>query len=324
MHAIVCDRHGPAEVMGYVEVPMPEPAAGEVLIQAEAIGVNYVDTMRRGGNHPTAPRPPFTPGIELCGRAAGLGPQVAGFKIGERVIARCVTHGAYAEYVCAEARFTASCPESLPPEQGAALFVNGLTAWHALTTVGQARAGEWVLITAAAGGVGTCALQLAKAVGAHVMAAAGSAEKLDLARQLGADVPIDYSRPDWHEDVLAASGGRGASLILESVGGDVFQHCLRCWAARGRLVIFGRASGKPGVVTGDDLLFGNRTAHGLALGMIIEDTEVLRSSMQQLFDMCLGGRLRVVIGRTFPLREAAAAHRHLESRQSRGKIVLLP
>jgi NADPH2:quinone reductase len=223
-----------------------------------------------------------------------------------------------------ESRFAVPCPEALSPEEGAALFVTGQTGYHALVTLGQARAGEDVLITAAAGGVGTCAVQFARLLGARVIAAAGTPEKLAMAKELGAEVLIDYSRPDWPENVLAATEGRGASLILESVGGDVFQGCLRCWAPRGRLVVYGKASGRPGAVTGDELLFGNRTAYGLAVGLVIEDTGMLRSSMRQLFDRVADGRLHLRIGRRFALRDAAEAHRYLEGRQSHGKIVLLP
>ncbi len=223
MHAIVCHEHGGPEVMRYEEVVRPEPAAGEVLVQAEAIGVNYVDTMRRSGRHPAAPAPPFTPGIELAGRIAAVGPGVEGWQVGDRVVARCVSHGSYAEYVRAEARFVAARPESVAAEDGAALLVNGLTAYHALTTVGQLRPGDNVLITAAAGGVGTCAMQIARILGARVIAAAGSPWKLALARDFGADVLVDYSQPGWPQQVLAVTSGQGASLILESAktGGSV-------------------------------------------------------------------------------------------------------
>jgi NADPH2:quinone reductase len=324
MHAVVCSRHGGPEVMRYQEVDRPDPGPGEVLVRAEAVGVNYVDVMRRSGRHPTAPPPPFIPGIELCGRVAALGPGVTRFREGDRVIGRCVSHGAYAEFVRVEERFAVNCPEGLSAEEAAALFVNGQTAYHALITVGRARPGEAVLITAAAGGVGVCLVQVAKRLGARVLAAAGGPAKLEVARSLGADGLIDYTREDWPEAVLGATEGRGADLILESVGGDIFAGCLACWAPRGRLVVYGKASGRPGLIGGDDLLFGSRTAHGLAVGMVIEDTELLAASMRELFGWMADGSLRMVIGRTFPLREAAEAHRHLESRSSHGKIVLIP
>ena len=326
MFAIVCHRHGGPEVMGYEQVAQPEPGPGEVLVRTEAIGVNYVDTMRRSGRHPTAPQPPFTPGIEAYGRVAALGDGVDAelFPEGQPVVARCVTGGAYAEYVSAEARFVVPCPIQIPREQAAAVFVNGQTAYHALVTVGNVQRGETVLITAAAGGVGTMAVQIAKLQGARVIAAASTAEKRSMAEQLGADLVIDYSESNWHRRVLDATDGVGVELILESVGGEICEGCQQCWAPEGRMVIFGKASGTPGLLSGDDLLFGNRTAYGMAVGMVIEDTSLLRSSMQQLFDWIAQGTVRLVVGETHPLRDASVAHRRLVGRQTTGKIVLVP
>ena len=324
MRAIVCHEHGGPEVMRYEETARPEPAAGEVLVGAEAIGVNYVDTMRRSGKHPTAPEPPFTPGIELCGTVAAVGPGVEGVHTGERVIGRCISHGAYAEVVAVEARFTVTCPDGLPVEEAAALFVNGQTAYHALITKGGIEAGQTVLITAAAGGVGSCAVQIGKALGARVIAAAGTAEKLEWAADLGADAGVNYSEPDWPKRVLDLTDGRGADLILESVGGAIAKGCAACWAPGGRMVVFGKASGTPAVVTGDDLLFGNRSAHGLAVGTVIENEGLMREAMNRLFAWRDEGNLRLAIGRRFPLRDAAQAHRELEGRATRGKIILQP
>ncbi|MBW3539333.1 MAG: NADPH:quinone oxidoreductase family protein [Planctomycetes bacterium] len=324
MRAIVCHRHGGPEVMQYEELPRPRPAAGQMLIEAEAIGVNYVDLMRSSGRHPTAPEPPFTPGIETCGRVAETGADVKRFRTGERVIGRCVTHGAYAECVLVEERFTVSCPEMLPAEVGAALFVNGQTAWHALITMGQVQPGETVLITAAAGGVGTCAVQIAKILGAKVMAAAGSEEKLRLAENLGADALVNYTRDEWPQRVLNVTDGRGAELILESVGGAIAAQSLGCWAPGGRMVIFGKASGEPAVITGDSLLFGNRSVRGLAVGMVIENEELMRRAMSELLAWVADGRLTLQIGGRYPLANAADAHRDLKARKTQGKLVLLP
>jgi NADPH2:quinone reductase len=325
MKAIVCEQHGGPEVMHYREDwPTPEPGPGELLLRAEAIGVNFVDTMRRSGKHPTAPSPPFIPGIELCGRVLRLGEGVTGFSEGDRVLARITGHGAYAEEVCAEARFTVPCPEQLQPEQGASLLVNGLTAYHALLTREQVKANEWVLVTAAAGGVGVWAVQIARLLGARVVAAAGSEEKLQVARELGAHVLVDYSRPDWPDDVLQATDGKGVDLILESVGGLVLEGCLTCWAPQGRMVIYGQASGTPGLVPGDVLLFGHHRVSGLAVGVLLEDTALMRSSTQQLCDWVLTNQVKILIGHRFPLSEAVEAHRCLEGRKSRGKIILIP
>ncbi|REJ85836.1 MAG: NADPH:quinone oxidoreductase family protein [Planctomycetota bacterium] len=324
MHAILCREHGGPDVMQYTEIDQPRPAAGEVVIESEAIGVNYVDTMRRSGRHPSAPKPPFTPGIEVCGRVVAVGDDVTKFQPGDRVIGRCVSHGAYAEFVCVEERFTVACPEAIDSEQGAALFVTGQTALHALQTIGQVQPKETVLITAAAGGVGTCAVQIAKLLGAQVIAAAGSNEKCQLARDNGADAAINYSRSGWPEQVRDATAGRGVDLIIESVGGEIAAASIACWAPGGRMVIFGKASGQAATISGDDLLFGNRTVHGLAVGAVIENEPVMRHAMDQLTAWLNEGQLHLHIGQTYPLQHAPEAHRDLEARHTTGKLVLKP
>lgn len=310
--------------MQYDEVQRPIPSAGEVLIESEAIGVNFVDTMRRSGSHPSAPKTPFTPGIEVCGRVVATGSEVEKFQERDRVIGRCVTNGAYAEFVVVEERFTVSCPEEIPATDAAALFVNGQTAYHALATVGSVKAEDNVLITAAAGGVGLCAIQIAKHLGAHVVALAGTEDKLRLAEEFGADTTVDYSQSEWPKRVLELTDGHGADLVLESVGGEIAKGCIECWAAGGRMVVFGKASGEPAVITTNELLFGNRSVFGLAVGNVIEDETLMREAMDRLFEWHSHGKLRLKVGATFPLSEAAAAHAVLENRETVGKIVLLP
>ena len=324
MLAIVCDRHGEPDVMQLVETDDPQPAGGEIRIKAEAIGVNFVDTMRRSGRHPSAPATPFTPGIELVGTVDAVGSDVSDFQVGDRVIGRCETHGGYAELVSVETRFAVHCPEQIPDATAAALFVNPQTAYHALVTMGQARDSDQVLITAAAGGVGICAVQIAKALGARVIAVASTDEKRQLASEFGADVVIDYSQSNWPQQVLDATDGNGATLILESVGGQIFQQALECWAPGGRIVVFGQASGEPGIIAANQLLFGNRSVYGLAVGTVIENESLMRSAMDKIFQWYQSGRLRLVVGETHPLKDAALAHKRLEGRLSHGKIVLVP
>ena len=324
MHAIVCNQHGDPDVMEYVEIERPHIGPREVLIRAEAIGVNYVDTMRRSGRHPAAPPTPFTPGIEVCGRIEAIGNNVQRFKVGDRVIGRCVTHGAYAEFVAVEECFTLNCPEDISAEQAAALFVTGQTAYHALITKGAVRKQDRVLITAATGGVGSCAIQIAKLLAGSVIAAAGSEAKCQVARELGANTVINYSSPEWHQQVVQATDGEGADLIIESVGGQTTQECSKCWALNGRMVIYGKASGKIGMVSGDDLLFGNRTVFGLAAGMVIVNEPIMRSAMDQLTTWLESGDLKLLIGKTYALQDAAQAHRDLESRKTIGKLILKP
>jgi len=323
-NAIICDSHGGPDVMQWRTVPLPVPAADELRVRVEAVGVNYVDTMRRSGKHPSAPDPPFTPGIELVGIVEAIGDGVSRFAEGDRVIGRCVTDGAYAEAACVEERFTVACPAEIPADEAAGLFVNPLTAWHALHPFGGVTGDDTVLITAAAGGVGVCAVQLARQAGARVVAAAGTEPKRQLAADLGADVTVDYTDPDWPAAVLDATGGEGVSLVLESVGGEVFSGCLDCWAPGGRLVVFGQACGTAGTLPANILLFGNRTVRGLALGTVIENEAVMREGMDRILEAYRAGDLRIIVGETHAIADAAEAHRRLEGRQTHGKVVLRP
>lgn len=324
MKAIVCHQYGPPSVMQLEDVPDPVAGTKEVVIRSEAIGVNFVDTMRRSGKHPAAPDVPFTPGIEVVGRVESVGDEVSRFQPGDRVIGRCVTHGTYAELVAVEERFTVACPESIPAAEAAGLFVTSQTALHALQTVGKLQSGESVLITAAAGGVGLCAVQIAKALGGRVVALAGSEAKLQAARDAGADVAIDYSQADWMQQVLDATDGCGCDLILESVGGELAAGCLQCWKFGGRMVVFGKASGQPLTVSTNELLFGNRSVFGLAVGTVIEDEVLMRCAMDRLFEWYLAGDLRIRIAEQLPLADATTAHEFMASRATIGKIVLIP
>lgn len=324
MHGIICHEHGSPDVMQWEELPDPDPESGQVVIQTEAVGVNFVDTMRRSGGHPAAPPAPFTPGVELVGHVLSVGTHVSHFKPGDRVIGRCQTHGSYAERVTVEERFTVPCPESIPAADAAGLFVNPQTAYHALITMGRTEPGDSVLVTAAAGGVGLCAIQLAKALGARVIAVAGAADKLALATDVGADRAISYRDDDWPAQVMRATNGQGVDLILESVGGATTTGCVACWAEGGRMVVYGKASGETGFIPGDQLLFGNRSVFGLAVGLVIEDEFLMRTAMDHIVDAYEDGQLKIHVGLTLPLSQAAEAHRQLEQRKTCGKIVLLP
>jgi len=240
------------------------------------------------------------------------------------VIGRCVTHGAYAEVVCVEERFTVPCPADIPAAEAAGLFVTGQTAFHALQTVGRLQPGETVLVTAAAGGVGLCAVQMAKTLGGQVVALAGSDAKLKVARSAGADAVINYSDDDWIGQVQTGSRQQGCDLILESVGGELATGCLQCWAPGGRMVVFGKASGEPAVISTNDLLFGNRTVSGMAVGKVIEDQDLMRQAMDRIFEWYSAGDLKIHVGQQFPLSAAVEAHQRLLSRETIGKLVLLP
>jgi NADPH2:quinone reductase len=292
-----------------------------VLIQMEAAGVNYADVMTRVGMYPISGLP-ITPGFEVAGRVEKAGNAVTDFKTGDRIVAM-LNAGGYAERAAAPAATVFSVPDSLSAVQAAALPVNYLTALHMLREFGRLAPGESVLIQAAASGVGTAAIQLAKLFGARIFATASSQDKLALARELGADETINYSTQDFAEVVKAKTGGRGVDLILECVGGEVFDKSIQCLAPLGRLITYGMAGGVPATVMTPLLLFGNVSVIGFHLGRYYQ-TRPNREPMQEILRLVAAGRIRPIINTTFPLAEVAKAHDHLTRRQTRGKVLLTP
>lgn len=321
MRAVCIHEFGGPEVLKIEEVPEPTIAPGDVLIQMEAAGVNYADVMTRVRMYPISGLP-ITPGFEVAGRVVKAGNAVTDFKTGDRIVAM-LNAGGYAERVTAPAATVFSVPDSLSAVQAAALPVNYLTALHMLREFGRLAPGESVLIQAAASGVGTAAIQLAKLFGARIFATASSQDKLALARELGADETINYSTQDFAEVVKAKTGGRGADLILECVGGEVFDKSIQCLAPLGRLITYGMAGGVPATVMTPLLLFNNLSVIGFHLGRYYQ-TRPNREPMQEILRLVAAGRIRPIINTTFPLAEVAKAHDHLTQRQTRGKVLLTP
>ncbi|OGL05797.1 MAG: hypothetical protein A3I03_11740 [Candidatus Rokubacteria bacterium RIFCSPLOWO2_02_FULL_68_19] len=321
MKAVRIHEFGGPEVLKIEEVPEPTLAPGDVLIQTEAAGVNYADVMTRVGMYPIKGLP-ITPGLEVAGRVVKTGGAVTDFKAGDRVVATLNT-GGYAERVAAPAATVFSVPESLSAVQAAALPVNYLTALHMLREFGRLAPGESVLIHAAASGVGTAAIQLARLFGARIFATASADDKLALARELGAHETINYTTQDFAEIVKAKTDGRGVDLILECVGGDVFDKSIQCLAPLGRLITYGVAGGVPATVVTPVLLFGNLSVIGFHLGRYYQ-TRPNREGMQEILRLVAAGRIRPIISATFPLGEVAKAHDHLSQRQTRGKVLLVP
>lgn len=322
MKAVVVEEPGGPEVLRFEDVTRPEPGPGEVLIEVEAAGVNYADTGVRAGMAfgPHEGRFPVTPGFEVAGTVARLGEGVEGLRRGARVAA-VLESGGYAEYAVAPAGMVVEVPEGVGLETAVgALLVQGITAYGVLHDAGRMRAGESVLVQAAAGGVGSLAVQLAKLAGT-VVATAGSPEKRELAASLGADVMVDYAREGWPEEVLGATDGRGVDVVLESVGGEAGAEAFGCLAPLGRLVVFGAASGRP--MPPPDLMRMN--VGGMELigfgGPWIRPGAAGRAR-EAISGHLLKGELRVVVGRTFPLEKAAEAHRAVEGRATTCKVVL--
>lgn len=322
MKAIRVHEPGGPEVLRLEELKRPEPGTGEVLIKVEVAGVNYADTgLRRGIFHgPHQAELPLTPGFEVAGIVAALGEGVTGVAEGTRVAA-VLDSGGYAEYAVAEADALVEIPDGVDYATATgALLVQGLTAYGVLQDSARIRAGESVLVEAT-GGVGSLAVQLAKLAGARpVIGTAGSVEKRELALSLGADHAVDYAREDWVERVLEATGGRGADVVLESVGGDVGARAYECLAPLGRLATFGAASGE-GLRPPDmwQLNLKGQTVSGYGGPWIRPGrAEVARGALAHHLRE---GELRVV-GRSFPLAKAASAHRAVEGRATTGKVVL--
>jgi NADPH2:quinone reductase len=257
----------------------------------------------------------------VAGTVAAVGEGVSTVTEGQRVMAGTPNNG-YAEMVVAPAQRVFPVPEGLPLVDAAVIPLQGLTAALAIQSAGQIQEGEWTLITAGAGGVGTYAVQIAKAAGAQVIAAVGSEEKGAFARELGADASVVYRGGAWQGEVRRATGGRGVNLVLDSVGSEVFEGCLNVLAFMGRVVAIGTAAGRPGAVNMERLIGLNQSIIGFTLGPQLQKPQA-RAAIQNLMRWLSEGKVRPIIGERLPLREAAQLHRKLESRETTGNQVLV-
>lgn len=324
MKIVKLDRYGGPEVLELTEASMPEPAEGEVVVEVKAIGVNYADTARREGQYVVPTPLPFTPGAEIAGTVSAVGAGVTRFKPGARVVA-LIESGGYAEYVTVAEQTLIPVPDDVPFEQAVALPLQGLSAYHILKTMGRVEPGETVLVHAAAGGVGTLAVQLAKIFGAGtVIATASTDEKLEHARSLGADHLVNYTEAGWEDKVKELTGGKGVDVALEMVGGEVFHQTLKCLAPFGRLVIFGAASGEQAQFQPGQLMRKNQSVVGFFLPQIMRKPDLFRRSLGELLEWTGSGKLKLTVGGTYPLAEAADVHRQLQGRKTIGKLVLVP
>jgi NADPH2:quinone reductase len=311
MKAVQISRFGGPEVFEIVQVATPTLRPGEVLIRVHAIGVNFADTLMRQDRYAMTPPLPVILGSEAAGVVEALGPGVEGVEIGQRVAAPLFAApsglGAYAEYVVIDAGLVALMPDALSFEQAAAVMNQGLTALY--LTRQAPPAGKTVLVNAAAGGVGSLLLQLAKRAGARaVIGAASTEDKLNVER------------------VRAATDGAGPQVIYESAGGEVTAECLKALAPQGQIVIYGALniqSFQLGVAELVPLIFKNQSVTGFAFQPLLTPMG-LKSDLAELFDLVVRGELRVTIGGGFPLQDASAAHRAMEARQTIGKLILKP
>ena len=323
MKAIVFEQTGGPEVLALADVPKPDVRAGMALIKVHAVGVNFADVRFRQGQYVVKPKLPDTPGMEAAGVIEALGEGVTDLKAGQRVAAFTVK--SYAEYCQAPAAMVIPLPDSVSFEQGAAFPIQVLTAYHMLHTADSTGPGRTVLVHSAAGGVGLAAVQLAKVAGARVLGTVSSDAKAPIVRDHGADAVINYATQKFADEALRLTDGRGVDLILDAVGKPTFEEGLRCLAPFGHLILYGRAGGAT-----DPLNVATLSAKSLKVSGFMVPTvtrnfpDKTRESAKHSFTLMREGRLKLHIGKTFPLAAASEAHRYLESRQSTGKLLLLP
>jgi NADPH2:quinone reductase len=323
MKAIVFTEVGGPEVMKLSDAPKPEVRPGMVLMKVHAIGINFADTRFRQGTYVVKPKLPDTPGMEAAGVVEAVGEGVTGFTPGMRVAAFTVK--SYAEYCQAPAPMVIPLPDTVSFEEGAAFPIQVMTAYHMLHTADTTGPGKTVLVHSAAGGVGIVAVQLAKAAGARVFGTVSSDAKTALVKAHGADAVINYETQKFADEVLKLTDGRGADLILDAVGKPTFEEGLRCLALFGHLILYGRAGGPTDPLNVATLSAKSQKVSGFMVPAVTRNfPEKTRASAEHCFALMREGKLKLHIGKTFPLAQAAAAHRYLESRQSTGKLVLLP
>jgi NADPH2:quinone reductase len=323
MKAVVCEAFGGPEVLALREVPdPPPPGPGELQVRIRARGVQYVDVLMLAGKYQFRPEPPFIPGSEGAGEVVAIGPGVNGFKPGDRVMCR-QRLGAFAELGNCKAEDCDPIPAAMSPEE-AAVFRNVYhTAYHALLQRGRLKAGEWVLIHGAAGGIGLPAIQIAKLSRAHVIATASTEEKRAVCRAEGADHAIDY-QPGFRDRVMELTGGRGVDIVYDPVNGPTFEESLRCLAWGGRILILGFLGGAPASARTNYLLIKGIEAIGVRIGGLNEaHPEIAAANIKTLVGLAAEGKLKPRLWRCLPLTEAAVAIQALIDRQVIGKAVLV-
>ena len=322
MKAVVFEKIGGPEVLKIGEVPKTEVKPGMVLIKVRAAGINFADTLFRRGQYMMQPTFPDTPGLEAAGVIEAVGDGVTNLKPGQRVAA--MGSKMYAEYALAPATQVIPIPDSMNFEEGAAFPIQVLTAWHMLHTSHRIERGQSVLVHSAAGGVGIVAVQIAKAAGARVIGTVSRDDKIGLVKEHGADEVINYATHDFAEETNRLTGGRGVDLILDAVGATTMDKGLTCLAPFGHLILYGRAGGAPEPLNLFRLFERSVKVSGFTLYAVAPVPEVMRRGIEESLRLIAEKKVRIVIGKTFPLAQAAEAHRFMESRQSFGKLLLIP
>ncbi len=323
MKAVVCTTYGPPEALVVQELPSPKLSPGYALIDVKACGVNFPDTLIIEGKYQFRPEPPFSPGGEVAGVVAEVGEGVSNVKPGDRVVA-LMPWGGYAERVATDAIRLVPIPDGVSFVQAAATLTTYGTTYYALADRAQLKKGETLLVLGAAGGVGLAAVQLGKLMGARVIAAASSPEKLETCKKSGADLVIDYAREDLKERVKALTDGAGADVVYDPVGGKYSEAALRATAWNGRLLVVGFAAGEIPKIPLNLTLLKGASIIGVFWGQFtMRDPGRALGQFRELFEWVRDGRLSPHVHATPPLAEAASAMRTLLDRKVQGKIVLV-
>ena len=323
MTAIVIRAPGGPEMLVPEQVPVSQPGAREVLVKVAAAGVNRPDVMQRKGLYPPPPGATDIPGLEIAGEVVALGAEVTRWKLGDKVMA-LVVGGGYAQLCVAHESHALPIPSNLSPVEAAAIPETFFTVWHNAFERGRLQAGETLLVHGGSSGIGTAAIQLAKARGARVITTAGTAHKCEACRKLGADVAINYKDEDFVAATKAATHGRGADVILDMVGGDYIGRNYEAAAVEGRVVQIAFQGTPKATVDFRRIMLKRLTHTGSTLrARSIEDKgAIARAVEQHVLPLIEAGRVRPVIDSTFPLAQAAAAHARMETSEHIGKIVL--
>ena len=314
MKAIQLTKFGGPEVLQYVDLPDPIPSETDELIDVSCIGINYADTHQTENSYLSKQELPLIPGLEVVGKTQS----------GRRVLAGATT-GGYAQKALAPKAMCIDIPDSVSDEQAIAMLVQGTTAWHILKTMAHVQPGETVVVQAAAGGVGSLAIQLAKMWGAKVIAVTSTDAKNELAKSLGADAVVDANSSDLAGAMLAANGGKRVNIVLEMVGGKTFDASLEVLAPFGRLITYGMASRTaPTPIHPGALMGGTKTVAGFWLSHCFGKKELMGDVLAELFALISSGALKPVIGATYALSEAKSAHEAMLARATTGKVTLDP
>ncbi|MDY3331405.1 MAG: NADPH:quinone oxidoreductase family protein [Pelistega sp.] len=324
MKALMCHQFGPIDDLQVEEVSSLEPQAHEVIVRVEAASVNFPDALIVQGFYQIKPSFPFSPGAELSGEIIKVGSAVEGWAVGDRIIASC-GYGAFSQECRVDASRLISLPDEMSPDLGAAFVMTYGTSLHALKDCAALQAGETLLVLGAAGGVGLAAIEIAKQMGAKVIAAASSEEKRQLCLEVGADAVVDYTQDNWRKQVEALTDGKGVNVVYDAVGGSYSETALRTLSWRGRFLVVGFAAGKIPHIPLNLALLSERKILGVFWGQAVRlNPQQHQENMALLVDWFKQGKIKPVVTQQVPLSQAKQAIQDLADRKIKGKVVVLP